>query len=153
MPDQFETRGLRATDIAELAAIADETLFPGALLADMAAPALAGRSQDLWRVVVSQDRPVGFAMAQPEAMTDNTWNLRAIAVAPDRHGKGAGTALIAAMERALEGARLVVIDTTQLPDQARARRFYAARGYRHVATIPDFFGAGEDKVTFVKSLY
>ena len=85
-------------------------------------------------------------------MTDRTWNLRAIATHPDLHGAGAGTALVRAVETALEEARLLVIDTTQLPDQDRARRFYVARGWRQVGTIPDFFGAGEDKVTFVKAL-
>ena len=83
-------------------------------------------------------------------MTARTWNLRAIAVRPDLHGAGAGTALLAAMEAALAEARLIVMDTTQLPDQARARRFYVARGYAEVAVIPGVFGEGEDKVTFVK---
>ncbi|WP_299138534.1 N-acetyltransferase [uncultured Tateyamaria sp.] len=152
MPDLFQTRAPRATDIPTLAAIADATLFPGSLLRDMMAPALAGEGDDLWRVVTRDDTPVGFAFAQPEAMTDRTWNLRAIATHPDLHGAGAGTALIRAVEAALHEARLLVIDTTQLPDQERARRFYVARGWRQVGTIPDFFGAGEDKVTFVKAL-
>ncbi|WP_299370991.1 GNAT family N-acetyltransferase [uncultured Tateyamaria sp.] len=152
MPDPYVTRAPRAEDIPTLAAIADATLFPGEMLADMIAPALAGQGDDLWRVVTRDDTPVGFAFVQPEAMTDRTWNLRAIATDPDFHGGGAGTALLAAVEAALAGARLLVIDTTQLPDQARARRFYAARGCGHVATIPDFFGPGEDKVTFVKAL-
>lgn len=152
MPDLYQTRARRASDIPFLAAIAEATLFPGELMEGMIAPALSGDSEDRWRVVEQLGHAVGFAFAQPEAMTDATWNIRAIAVSPDLHGKGAGTALIAAMESALEAARLIVIDTTQTPDQARARRFYAARGYAHVATIPDFFGAGEDKVTFVKAL-
>ncbi|MEL7125775.1 MAG: GNAT family N-acetyltransferase [Pseudomonadota bacterium] len=150
MPDPFDTRAPRASDSAALAAIADATLFPGEMLAGMIAPALDGAGQDVWRVVTQGHTPVGFAFAQPEAMTDRTWNLRAIAVRPDLHGSGAGTALLAAMEAALHDARLIVIDTTQLPDQDRARRFYAARGYDEVAVIPGFFGEGEDKVTFVK---
>ncbi|WP_415921772.1 GNAT family N-acetyltransferase [Tateyamaria sp. SN6-1] len=152
MPIPFDTRAPRATDIAALAAIADATLFPGEMMEGMIAPALDGTGDDIWQVVCRDDVPVGFAFAQAEAMTDRTWNLRAIAVAPDLHGSGAGTALLAAMEAALATARLLVIDTTQLPDQDRARRFYAARGYQQIAVIPDFFGAGEDKVTFVKTL-
>lgn len=152
MPIPFDTRAPRATDIAALAAIADATLFPGEMMEGMIAPALDGTGDDIWQVVCRDDVPVGFAFAQAEAMTDRTWNLRAIAVAPDLHGSGAGTALLAAMEAALAAARLLVIDTTQLPDQDRARRFYAARGYQQIAVIPDFFGAGEDKVTFVKTL-
>ena len=150
MSDPFDTRAPRASDIPALAAIADATLFPGEMLEGMISPALDGAGQDMWRVVRQGGTPVGFAFAQPEAMTDRTWNLRAIAVRPDLHGSGAGTALLAAMEAALAEARLIVMDTTQLPDQARARRFYVARGYAEVAVIPGFFGEGEDKVTFVK---
>lgn len=152
MPDLYQTRVPRASDIPFLATIAEATLFPGEMMEGMIAPALTGDSADIWRVVTQAGRVVGFAFAQHEAMTDATWNIRAIAVSPDLQGTGAGNALIAAMEEALGAARLIVIDTTQTPDQARARQFYVARGYAHVATIPDFFGAGEDKVTFVKAL-
>lgn len=150
MPDLYQTRAPRGSDIPFLAAIAEVTLFPGEMMEGMIAPALANEGDDIWRVVTRGDDVVGFAFAQPETMTDRTWNLRAIAVAPDLHGTGAGTALITAMEAALDDARLIVIDMTQTPDQDRARRFYASRGYTHVATIPAFFGADEDKVTFVK---
>ena len=152
MPIPFDTRAPRASDIPALATIADATLFPGEMLEGMMTPTLEGSGDDVWRVVSQDDVPVGFAFAQPEALTDRTWNLRAIAVRPDLHGSGAGTALIAAMEAALAEARLIVIDTTQLPDQDRARRFYGARGYAQVAVIPGFFGADEDKVTFVKMM-
>ncbi|WP_415401561.1 GNAT family N-acetyltransferase [Tateyamaria sp. SN3-11] len=152
MPDLYHTRAARDTDIPFLAAIAEETLFPGDMMGDMIAPFLAGLGDDIWRVVLRDEMPVGFAFAQPEAMTDRTWSLRAIATTPDVHGTGAGTALLSAVETALGGARLLIIDTTQTPDQDRARRFYAARGYTHVATIPAFFGPEEDKVTFVKTL-
>lgn len=152
MPDLYKTRPAHDTDLPILAPIAEATLFPGDMLPDMMAPALGGEAQDMWLVVEQGGAPVGFAFVQPEAMTDRTWNLRAIATDPALHGKGAGTALIGAVEAALSEARLLVIDTTQTEDQARARRFYAARGYDHVATIPGFFGPGEDKVTFVKTL-
>ena len=152
MPDLYQTRPARDTDIPFLAPIAEATLFPGDMLPDMMAPALSGESEDMWLVVEQDGAPVGFAFVQPEALTDRTWNLRAIATQPALHGQGAGTALIGAVEAALTEARMLVIDTTQAPDQERARRFYAARGYDHVATIPGFFGPEEDKVTFTKLL-
>ena len=151
MPSPFSTRAPRADDIPALAAIAEATLFPGALLADMIGPAIAGETGDIWRVVTRDADPLGFAFAQPEAMTDRSWNVRAIATSPEQHGQGAGTALLGALENALADAHLILIDTTQTEDQARARRFYAARGYAQVAVIPDFFAKGEDKVTFVKA--
>mmetsp|Transcript_37327 Transcript_37327/g.57297 ORF Transcript_37327/g.57297 Transcript_37327/m.57297 type:complete len:203 (-) Transcript_37327:147-755(-) len=154
MPNLFDTRPARDSDIPSMAKIADQTLFPGDMLADMMAPFLGGTDTEQWHVVVTQqeDSVIGFAYVQAERLTDRTWNLRAIATDPTVHGRGAGTALISAVERALHGARLLVIDTTQTEDQARARRFYAARGYEQVAVIPAFFGEGEDKVTFTKLL-
>lgn len=154
MPPEFSTRTPRVSDMPALAAIADATLFPGEMLASMITPALEGEADDIWRVVLQGERPVGFGFAQAEPMTDGTWNLRAICTAPELHGQGAGSALLASIEDALRDARarLIMIDTTQTEDQARARRFYAARGYTHVATIPDFFAVGEDKVSFIKAV-
>ena len=152
MADVYQTRAPRASDVPFLAAIAEATLFPREMMAGMIAPVLTGEGADIWRVVEQGGRLRSFAFAQPETMTDATWNLRAIAVTPDLHGAGAGTAFLTAIEAALRDARLIVVDTTQAEGQARARRFYAARGYAHVAAIPDFFVAGEDKVTFVKAL-
>jgi len=152
MPDLFQTRPARDTDIPFLAPIAEATLFPGEMLPDMMGPGLSGQNDDLWLVVEQDGVPVGFAFVQIEGLTDRTWNLRAIATDPALHGKGAGTVLMQAVEATLVGARLLVIDTTQTSDQDRARRFYKARGYDHVATIPAFFGPDEDKVTFAKML-
>ncbi|WP_223421432.1 GNAT family N-acetyltransferase [Tateyamaria pelophila] len=152
MPNLYKTRAARASDIPYLAVIADATLFPGEMLEGMIAPALTEERPDIWRMATQGENVVGFAFAQPEAMTNAAWNLRAIAVSPELYGSGAGTALIGAMESALKDARMIVVDTTQTSDQARARRFYKARGYVLIATIPDFFDVGEDKVTFVKTL-
>jgi hypothetical protein len=55
------------------------------------------------------------------------------------------------MERILEGtARLIVVETAGRPDYAATRAFYEARGYRATATIPEFYGPGDDQVVFVK---
>ena len=56
------------------------------------------------------------------------------------------------MERRLAGlARLIVVETAGRPEYAGTRAFYEARGYRRVATIPDFYAPGDDQVVYVKS--
>lgn len=138
-------------DIPALAAVAGRTLFPAKYLAPMIAPFLDG-APALWLTALRGGTPAGFAYAEPEAMTDQTWNLRALAAEPA--GQGTGRALLSAAEQTLatQGARLLVIDTTQTPEQAAARGLYQSAGYVQVGHIPDFFAAGEDKVTFCRAL-
>jgi ribosomal protein S18 acetylase RimI-like enzyme len=76
-----------------------------------------------------------------------------MAVEPALQGSGLGSALIAEMERRLQGkARLIVVETAGRSDYRATRRFYEARGYRAVARIPDFYAPGDDQVVFVKAV-
>ncbi|MEM7742184.1 MAG: GNAT family N-acetyltransferase [Pseudomonadota bacterium] len=142
-------------DVAALQSIVSAVLFPGEMLPEMMAPFLdGGDCPDVWLIAEHAGRPVGLAFAEPEQMTEGTWNLRAIGVLPDEQGGGLGSALVGAVEEAvrLKGARLLLIDTTGLDDQARARRLYEHMGYGQEARIADFFAPGEDKLTFTKHL-
>lgn len=137
-------------DLEALATIADQTLFPGEMLADMIAPFFADEPRATWAVAEIDATIVGFAFAEVEPMTDGTWNIKAIAVADAARRLGAGRALIRFVEQQSQ-ARLIVIDTTQLDDQEAGRSLYQAAGYSQVSTIPEFWEAGVDKVTFVKN--
>ena len=78
--------------------------------------------------------------------------LLLVAVHPGRQGKGIGAALIAAVEQAIaaRGARILLVETSGLPDFARTRAFYPRCGFAEEARIRDFYRAGEDKVVFRK---
>jgi GNAT superfamily N-acetyltransferase len=98
-------------------------------------------------------RVVGWICWGPTPCTLGTYDLYWMAVEPALHGSGIGTALLAEMERRLAGlARLVIIETAGRADYAATRAFYAARGYRPTATIPDFYAPGDDQVVFVKNV-
>jgi ribosomal protein S18 acetylase RimI-like enzyme len=87
----------------------------------------------------------------PTPCTLGTYDLYWMAVDPTLHGTGIGTALLAEMERRLDGvARIVVIETAGRSDYLPTRRFYESRGYRAVATVPDFYAPGDDQVVYVK---
>ncbi len=148
------TRAALQADIPALAEIAEATLFPGEMLADMIAPFLGGAQDVRWWVAEDTGTIAGFAFAEAEPITDRTWNLRALGVDPALHRAGTGRALMASAEADLASAdgRLLIIDTSSSADQAPARAFYTALDYAHVATIPDFWAAGEDKVTYAKHL-
>jgi len=97
---------------------------------------------------------VGVVFCEPELMTNGTWNLRLIAVAPELQGQGRGTTLLSQTERILSqrGARILIVDTSGTDDFALVREFYRKCGYTEEARIRDFFDSGDDKITFRKSL-
>jgi ribosomal protein S18 acetylase RimI-like enzyme len=98
------------------------------------------------------ERLVGWICWGPTPCTLGTYDLYWIAVEPGAQGAGIGTALLGEMERSLAGlARLIVVETAGRPDFGATRAFYAARGYRPTATIPDFYAPGDDQVVYVKS--
>ena len=101
----------------------------------------------------AEGRLAGWICWGPTPCTLGTYDLYWMAVDPALQGAGLGTALIAEMERRLQGeARLIVVETAGRSDYQATRRFYQARGYRAVATIPDFYAAGDDQVVFVKAV-
>jgi GNAT superfamily N-acetyltransferase len=85
--------------------------------------------------------------------TEGTWDLYWLAVDPAKHRHGVASALLAEMERRLAGvARLISIDTSGRADYGPTRQFYSARGYKAVATVPDFYAPGDDQIIFTKAL-
>ena len=98
-------------------------------------------------------RLAGWICWGPTPCTLGTYDLYWMAIDPALQGAGIGTALIVEMERRLAGhARLIVVETAGRPDYEATRRFYQARGYQATATIPEFYGPGDDQVVFVKSV-
>lgn len=102
----------------------------------------------------SQGHLLGYAYYAPDVMTDRTWYIYWIAVAHDRQSQGVGGHLLhhVELDAKARGARLLLIETSSLPHNEPARRFYLKHGYAHVATVPDFYCDGDDMVIFRKRL-
>jgi ribosomal protein S18 acetylase RimI-like enzyme len=96
----------------------------------------------------------GVAYYAPTPFTEGTWDLLMIAVRPNSQRQGHGAALVQHVETALRssGQRLLLVDTSGLPNYDRARAFYTKCGFEQEARIRDFYKAGEDKVVFRKAL-
>lgn len=111
-----------------------------------------------WIVATDEtDVVIAAAYYAPEPFADRMWNLYFIATAPHRHGTGAATALIRHVEDALVAlgesrARTLIVDTSSVDDYEQARHFYRRRGFVEEARIRDFYGPGDDKVTFWKRI-
>jgi ribosomal protein S18 acetylase RimI-like enzyme len=148
-------RPLDASDLPALKRVVDSTgLFPADVLDEMTAPFLEGlAAEEFWFTLAAPD-PVAIAYCAPERMTSGAWNLLLIAVDRSRQGEGLGSTLMAEVERRLaeQKQRLLLVETSGLPDFERTRAFYAHRGYVPEARIRDYYRDGEDKIVFRKVL-
>jgi GNAT superfamily N-acetyltransferase len=145
-------RDVVRADLPFLRAVIDGTgLFPSELLDPMVEPYLAGSNNEFW-LTFDDGAPCAVAYCAAERMTVGTWNLLLIAVAPERQSTGVGTALLLHIEERLAdtGARVLLVETSCLPEFARTRQFYLRNGYRQEARIREFYNAGEDKIVFLK---
>ncbi len=96
---------------------------------------------------------VGAAYYASEPFADRVWNLYFLAVDPDGHGRGVGTALTSHVVEQLQAAggdvaRVLLVETSSTDAYQQARAFYAARGFLEEARIRDYYGPGDDKVVF-----
>lgn len=132
----------------------DASALLGGVLDGLAAGALPPGHE----AVAAREReggpPVGWAYFAPDPHADRAWNLWWIGVHPAAQGGGAGRALLRHAEQiaAAAGAAMLVIETSSLPAQARARRFYASSGYHDCGRIPDFYAEGDAKVVFARRI-
>jgi ribosomal protein S18 acetylase RimI-like enzyme len=140
-------------DCTTVGQIAEEAgPFPAAALPEMIAPYFAGEEGQHWLVAQGEAGPAGFCYCAPERFTDATFNL--LAIASQQRGAGIGKRLIGALEAELSaaGARLLLVETSSQPQFAPTQAFYRSAGFSHVATVPDYWTAGDDKIIFSKPI-
>lgn len=100
------------------------------------------------------DLPLGVVYFGPNAMSNRTWDLWMIAVAPERQGQGIGSELLRFTEAhaCAGGGQLLLIETSSLPKYDATRAFYSKYGYAEVARIPDFYADGDSKAIYMKRI-
>lgn len=151
------------TDRDALLAVAVETgLFTapeaegllGGILDALAAGDLPDGSAALACRLVAGGPVVGWCYFSPDAHAEGVWNLWWLGVEPSAHGRGVGTSLLRSAEATARqhGARMMIIETSSMDSQARARRFYSREGYADVGRVPDFYGSGDDKIIYHRPL-
>lgn len=155
MPKIESVRALRRVDLPRVAQIVAETdMFDPVHLEPMAAPFLVEQSGEERWLVYDESAVMGVAYYRAEPLTDGSWNLLLIAVDPARHGQGIGAAMMRHVEAQLAsgGARILIVETSGLPEFKRTRGFYRMLGYDEEARIRDYYANGDDKVVFRKAL-
>lgn len=149
-------RAIAVEDVTALKGVIDANeLFPSEMLDEMMAGYFDDLdSRDIWLTDEDEDGVVAIAYCAREKMTEGTWNLFLIAVHPKRQGQGRGTAMVNYIEKMLaeKGERLLLVETSGLPEFERTRAFYRQCGYEEEARIREFYQRGEDKIVFRKAL-
>jgi ribosomal protein S18 acetylase RimI-like enzyme len=114
---------------------------------------LAGKSDGLW-FTADDGEPVGVAYCAPEAVTNGTWNLLMLWTRKDKSSQGHGKALVGHVQSELSkrAARLLIVETSGLPEFEVARSFYNKCGFAQEARIRNSFAAGDDKLVYTKAL-
>lgn len=96
----------------------------------------------------------GYICFGPTPLTEGTWDIYWMAVAPDTRRQGIGSALMQAAEKGIReaGGRLAIIETSSTPGYENTRRFHGKHGYETVACVPDFYSPGDDRLIMEKRL-
>lgn len=159
---EIEVRAAVPSDRDEVLRVAvDSGLFSpedvGAFADVVDAGLVADAGPAVWLVAEASAQVVAAAYAAPEPFGDRVWNLLFLAVERSAQSRGAGTALVAALDERLRAAgpgdaRILLVETSSGPDQDVARAFYAARGFTEEARIREYYGPDEDKVVFWRRL-
>ena len=125
-----------------------------ALAVELLDESLAGDDDYRFLGAYADDDLVGYACWGPTPGTQGTYDLYWIVVEPTWQGKGIGTQLLDAVEKALtaDGCRLLVVETSSRADYAPTRTFYERRGYAQAARLPGYYAPDDDLVIYLKDL-
>jgi ribosomal protein S18 acetylase RimI-like enzyme len=105
-------------------------------------------------MVDDQDLAIGYICHGPTPMAQGTFDLYWIAVDPDFQEQGAGSKLVGFLEEGVKarGGRMILADTSTVPQYEKTQRFYVKNGFQQVARIPDYYYPGNDRITFCRRL-
>jgi GNAT superfamily N-acetyltransferase len=104
-----------------------------------------------------QDAPEGivaYACYGPIPGSEISFDLYWIVVSPALQGKGAGRALIRAVEKCVgaAGGQRLYADTSSREQYTPTRAFYERCGFEQAASLQDFYAEGDGKVIFVRKV-
>jgi ribosomal protein S18 acetylase RimI-like enzyme len=97
---------------------------------------------------------VGYICYGPTPLTEATWDIYWLAVAPEQQSQGIGKNLLAFAEKNIKDSsgKTVIIETSSKTEYEASRRFYLAQGYELACSIADFYAPGDDKHILLKRL-
>ncbi len=109
-----------------------------------------GNSEDIVLTLRIGREIVGLRFSGPLPMTDRSWMLFWILVAPAYQGKGLGRLMLSLVSDQVQmhDGRLLLIETSDSAAFAPARSVYEKSGFKQVAHLEDFYEEGQGKCIF-----
>ncbi len=97
---------------------------------------------------------IGYICYGPTPLTESTWDMYWMAVAPGNRGRGVGSELMTFAENQIRTnkGKLIIIETSSKPEYENTLRFHLKHGYQEICRIPDFYAHGDDKIILQKRL-
>lgn len=113
----------------------------------------SGEDGSRW-IVAGEDQVTGAAYYAPESFGPGVWNILFLGVLPAQQGQGIGSQLLRYVEQGLknDSARKILVETSGKLEFVNTRNFYIKNNYTLEATITDYYGKEDDKLTFTKAL-
>ncbi|HOT72703.1 MAG TPA: GNAT family N-acetyltransferase [Anaerohalosphaeraceae bacterium] len=119
--------------------------------------AVSGKPECTYQSYVADTggKAVGWVCFGPTPCTVGTFDMYWIAVNPAMQRKGIGKLLSQFAEEVIkqQNGRLIVVETSGLPQYEPTRRFYEKNDYFLAAEVPDFYAPGDSKCIYLKPLY
>ncbi len=99
-------------------------------------------------------QPIGYSCYGPIACTISSFDVYWVAVHRDAQQLGLGMRLMSLTEDLIRdhGGRRIYVETSGQDKYLPTRCFYDRCGYIHAAELPEFYGAGDSKVIYLKVL-
>ncbi len=96
----------------------------------------------------------GYICYGPTPVTQSTYDIYWIAVAPHMQQKGVGKKLLDFVENevASKKGRLIIIETSSQHKYEPTRNFYSRNHYVIEAKIKDFYSENDDRLIYIKRL-
>jgi ribosomal protein S18 acetylase RimI-like enzyme len=108
-----------------------------------------------WVVATNEENEVlGAAYFGPEMVSDRLWNTYFLSVRKEMHGQGVGKFIMHYIENLgiQSGIRTLIVETSNQESYAQARGFYESLGYVKEAEIRNYYGEGDNKIVYWKSI-
>ncbi len=102
----------------------------------------------------NEDQAIGYICYGPVPMTQEVFDLYWIVVDPRFQGQGIGSKLLHFLEGVVRErkGRMILIDTSSIPEYEKSQKFYVRHGFQEVARVPDYYHPGNDRITFCKTI-
>jgi aminoglycoside 6'-N-acetyltransferase I len=109
---------------------------------------------EIFSYVDEHDKILGYVCIGPTPATQGTYDMYWIAVAPNVHSKGIGTALLRFTEEYIKkkNGYLLLAETSSTEKYFSTRAFYENKGFQLLARIRAYYKRGDDLMIYGKYL-